>query len=639
MTGPTTSSVPRAVRSLTLRERQGVAAGLVVGVLTAAAAWAASHVLFEVGNWGTDRVTAVTMVAWFVGFNAGVGTWNPPLEWLLGSTPGPDVVTLEVGVGRGRYRYLRFCTDHKVVGMQYLGLAVVLLGVGGVGAVLIRTQLLSPHSTFLGPTAYGDVVTLHGLCMVIGVLLLLIGPFASYVLPLILGARTVALPRLNAMGVWIMASAAACLVSTVVIGGADVGWTTYAPLADQASPAMTALALALVGLVACVVISGINTVATVVTLRARGMSARRMPVMAWGAFIAAGLAVATMAGLLLVMTLVLADRTMGTTFFVAPQGGSGELYEIAFWTMGQPLLYVLLIPPMAAVLEMAGSFARRPVFNARLVVWCFVAIAGISLLTLGHHLYTTGLSPALSGSSLVLTELFALPVGVVVLCVLGTVWRGSIWARLPLYFVYLFLWDIVIGGLSGALLGIPTADRDLHGGMVVTAHLHYMMVGVVLVGATGGLVYWFPKFTGRMFEERTGRVGFWLIAVGIQVTFLAQFWAGAQGMPRRVAWYEPAFRTANQVSTVGAYVLTLGWVVLLWAGVWSARHGRPAPADPWRAESLEWRVPSPPPLRNFPVGPVLVPVDEDTGVDGGTPRLGVPESAAGATAPERGGPV
>jgi heme/copper-type cytochrome/quinol oxidase subunit 1 len=204
-----------------------------------------------------------------------------------------------------------------------------------------------------------------------------------------------------------------------------------------------------------------------------------------------------------------------------------------------------------------------------------------------------------------LAELFALPVGVVVLCLLATVWRGSIWARLPLFFVYLFLWDLVIGGVSGALLGNPTTDRSFHGGMVVTAHLHFMMVGAVLVGAAGGLVYWFPKFTGRMLDERSGRGAFWLIAFGIQLTFLAQFWAGAEGMARRVAWYEPGFQTANQISTVGAYLLTLGWVVLVWAGVWSARHGRPAPADPWRARTLEWRTPTPVPLRNFPVAPVL----------------------------------
>jgi len=610
----------RAPRGRTVRRRQGAVAGLVVGAVAAGAAWVGAHVLFEVGNWGTDRVTAVAMVAWIVGFNLGAGTWNPALGWLLGWSDGPGVEADEAGVGLGRSRYLRFCTDHKVVGLQYLALGLVLLAVGGVGAVLIRTQLLSPHSTFLGPTAYGDVVTLHGLCMVIGVLLLLIGPFATSVVPLMIGARSVALPRVAAMGPWIMASAVVVLMSTVVIGGADVGWTTYAPLADQASPAMTALALALVCLVVTVVLSGISTVATVVTQRALGMTARRMPVMAWGSVIAGALAVATMAGLLLVMTLVLTDRTMGTSFFVPPWG-SGRLYELVFWTMGQPLLYVLLIPPAAALLEVAATFARRPVFRPGAVVVAFVAIAGLSLVTLGSHLATSGLAPAVTGASMVLTELIAVPVGVVVLCLLATLWRGSIWARLPLYFVYLFLWDMLLGGVSGALLGNTTADRAFHGGTVVTAHLHLMMVGSVLVGAAGGLVYWYPKLTGRLFDERTGRVGFWCIALGIQVTFLAQFWAGAQGMPRRVAWYEPLFRTANQVSTVGAYLLTLGWLVLLWAAVRSFRHGRPAPSDPWKATTLEWRTPTPVPLRNFPVEPVLEPTSAVArpGPSGATP--------------------
>lgn len=614
---------------------QGAVAGALVGVLAAAVGWAAANRVLEGGNWGTDRVTAVTVTAWILGFNLGVGTWNAPIGWLLGWDPGPDALAAEAGVGRGRSRYWRFCTDHKVVGIQYLVLAMALLAVGGVGAVLIRTQLLTPHSSFLTPTAYGDLVTLHGLCMVIGVLLLIIGPFASFVLPLMIGARTVALPRLNAMGLWIMASASVCLVSTIVIGGADVGWTVYAPLSDQASPATTALALALVGLVVCLVASGINTVVTVVRLRAPGMTGTRMPVLPWGTAVATALALASVPGVLLVMTLVLTDRTMGTSFFLAPQGGSSELYEIAFWITGQPLLYVLLVPPMAAVLEVASTFARRPVFNPRLAVAGMVAVAVISLATLGHHLYTTGLSTTLTASSMVLTELIAVPVGVVVLCVLGTVWRGSIWARLPMYFVYLFLWDILVGGVSGALLGNPTADRGFHGGMVVTAHLHFTMVGSVLVAATAGLCYWFPKLTGRMLDERLGRAAFWMIAVGIQVTFLAQFWAGAQGMPRRVAWYEPIFRTANDVSTAGAYLLTAGWVVLLWALVWSRRNGRVATGDPWQARTLEWRTPTPVPLRNFPVTPVVtgppyatVRPTPDPGRQGAEPAVAEPAVAA-----------
>ena len=624
-----------------VRARQGAVAGLVVGALAALVAWTVAHVAFEIGNWGTDRVTALTSIAWILGFNLGVGTWNPPIGWLLGWTTDPELEATEAGASGGRSRYLRFCTDHKVVGMQYLVLGLTLLAVGGVGALLIRTQLLSPHSTFLGPTAYGDVVTLHGLSMVIGALLLLIGPFASFVVPLMIGARSVALPRLNAMGVWIMTSAAVCLIATVVIGGADVGWTTFAPLADQASPAMTALAIAMVGLVTCVILSGISTVTTVVTMRAKGMTMQRLPIMAWGSLVAAGLAVATMAGLLLAMTFVLTDRTMGTSFFVPPWG-LGGLYEIIYWTMGQPLLYVLLIPPAAALLEVASSFARRPVVNPRAIVASFIAIAAISFVTLGHHLYTAGLSPAAAGASLALTELFALPVGVVVLCLLATVWRGSIWARLPLFFVYLFLWDLVIGGVSGAVLGNPTTDRSFHGGMVVTAHFHFMMVGAVLVGAAGGLVYWFPKFTGRMLDERSGRGAFWLIAFGIQLTFLAQFWAGAEGMARRVAWYEPGFQTANQVSTAGAYLLTLGWVVLVWAGVWSARHGRPAPADPWRARTLEWLTPTPVPLRNFPVPPVVAEDSEasNPALIVSSPVAAVPDGGlldAGAGTPSVGG--
>ena len=573
--------------------RQNVWTGLAAGVLLGALAWAGAHVAFEVGNWGTDRVTAITMIAWLLGFNLGVGALNAPVGWVLGLDPLPADQDFLAGTDGGRSRYLRACTDHKVVGVQYLVLVLVLFGAGGILSVLIRTQLLSPHSGLLTPTGYNDIVTLHGMCMIIATVLMVTGVFGNFVLPLMIGARTVAFPRLNATGFWVMASSVAVLLSTLAIGGVDAGWTTYAPLADQATPAMTAFALAVIGLVVCVVITGIGIVATVVALRAPGMTFSRLPVFTWGTLVGSALAVYAVPAVLLVMLLVLGDRTMGTTFFIAQQGGSAWLYEIAFWTMGQPLIYVILIPPMAAVLQVASTFARRPVFNPRLAVGSFVAIAVLSLVTLGHHLFTSGWATGQTDS------------GIIVLCILGTLWRGTLWTRLPLYFVYLFLWDLVIGGISGVFLSDPTVDRDFHGGMVVTAHFHFALLGGAVVAAAAALCYWFPKMTGRMFDERTGKVAFWMIAVGVQVTFLAQFWAGVQGMPRRVAWYEPLFAHANQVSTAGSYVLTLGWLVFLVALVRSLRHGAVAGADPWRARTLEWRTPTPVPLRNFPVTPVV----------------------------------
>jgi len=588
-----------------LVRRQGLVAGLVAGVLLGAVAYLGAHVAFEVGDWGTDRVVLATMVAWVLGFNLGVGSLNGLLSWLLGREPGRAEEHYEAGVGRGRSRYTGFCTDHKVVGVQYLVLVMVLFGVGGTLAVPIRTQLLSAHSTLLTPTAYNDIVTLHGMCMIIATVLMVTGVFGNFVLPLMIGARTVAFPGLNAMALWVLVSSVVCLLSTLAIGGVDAGWTTYAPLADQATPAMTAFAVSVVGLVFCVVAGGINTVATVIGLRARGMSMARLPVFTWGTLIASALAVYAMAAVLLVMLLVIADRTMGTTFFVAQQGGSAWLYEIAYWTMGQPLIYVILIPPMAALVEVVSTFARRPVFNPKLVVGSFAAIAVLSVVTLGHHLFTSGWDPGQTDSALVVSQLIAVPSGIIVLCLLGTLWGGTVWTRLPMYFAYLFLWDLVIGGISGVFLANPTVDRDFHGGMVVTAHFHFALVGAAMVAATAALCYWFPKMTGRMFDERTGKVAFWMIAVGIQVTFLAQFWAGVEGMPRRVAWYDPVFRHANQVSSAGAYLLTLGWLVFLVALVRSWRHGEVAPADPWRVRSLEWQVPTPVPLRNFPVDPVV----------------------------------
>ena len=608
-----------------LVRRQGALAGVVAGILFGAFAWVGAYIALAGSDWQINRIVAVVMIAWIVGFNLGVGTWNPPLGWILGRDPTLGDALASAGAGRGTSRYFRFCTDHKVVGVQYLVLVMTVFAVGGVTAVLMRTQLLTPHSSFLSPNEYNDLVTLHGMCMMIGAVLMVIGPFTNFVLPLMIGARTVALPRLNAMGMWIMVSAVICLFASFVIGGVDTGWSTYAPLADQSSPGMTAFAFTVVGLVACVVIACINTVVTVLTLRARGMTPGRLPIFVWGSLVGSALALATVPAYLLMMTLILTDRTMGTTFFVDPlvltdgsgvalqfaphPGGSAWLYEIGFWTMGQPLIYVIFIPPAAALLEVASTFAGRPIFNRRLVVGAFVVTAALSLVSLGHHLYTSGIIAADTKASLVVGELIAVPMGIIVLCLLGTIWRGSIWTRLPMYFVYLFLWDILVGGISGVFLSDPTVDRGFHGGMIVTAHFHFALLGGAMVAATAALCYWFPKMTGRFVDERLGKLAFWMIAIGIQVTFLAQFWVGAQGMARRVAWYEPVYQHANQVASAGAYLLAGGWVVLLWALVWSLRHGAPASADPWQATSLEWKTPTPVPLRNFPVDPVLAPVD------------------------------
>jgi cytochrome c oxidase subunit 1 len=584
---------------------QNIFTGLAGGIGLGFIGWLVSHATLQGSNWGTDMVVTVTMVAWVVGFNIGMGTFNAPIRWALGHDQDHEDELYAAGVGQGSARYWKFCTDHKVVGTQYLVLVMLMFGIGGTLAMMMRTQLISPHSSFLDPQTYNAIVSVHGMLMIIATIIMVSGPFANFIMPIMIGAKDMAFPRLNALSFWVVASAVPPLLATFFLGGVDAGWTTYAPLSVQAPAAMDAFSITMITFVVSVTISGINTIVTVFTMRAKGMTMGRLPIFVWGSIVGAALSVYAMPALLLGFTGMITDRATGTSFYVAAQGGSGWLWENIFWIFGHPEVYIILIPPVAAMLEVASTFARKPVFGYKVTIAGFTAVATLSIMVWAHHMFTTGWAPDLAGPFMLTTELISIPTGIIFLCLIGTIWRGSIWTRLPMYFVYLFLWNFIIGGVTGIYLSDVPADQYFHGDMFVTAHFHYTLLGGAMIAATAALCYWFPKVTGRMLNERIGKVAFWMIAIGIQVTYFGQFWEGFQGMPRRVAYYDPIFLRANQMTTGGAYLLMLGWLVFLYAMIHSIRNGKVAPANPWHAKSLEWMVPTPVPLENFLVDPVV----------------------------------
>jgi len=344
---------------------------------------------------------------------------------------------------------------------------------------------------------------------------------------------------------------------------------------------------------------------TVVTMRAKGMTMGRLPIFTWGTVVGSALGLYAMPAFLLVMTMMITDRATGTSFFVPQIGGSQWLYENIFWIMGHPEVYVILLPGVAAVLEITSTFARKPMFAYKVAIAGFVAIGVLAIMVWAHHMFTTGWAPNLAAPFMLTTELISIPTGIIFLCVIGTLWKGSIWTRLPMYFVYLFLWNFIIGGVTGIYLSDVPADQYFHGDMFVTAHFHYTLLGGAMIGATAAVCYWFPKMTGRMLNERIGKVAFWVIAAGIQITYFGQFWEGFQGMARRVAYYDPKFLDANVMSTVGAYILMSGWILFLYMMLHAWRNGAKAPANPWHAKTLEWKVPTPVPLENFLVDPVV----------------------------------
>lgn len=578
-----------------------IAAGLVLAVI----GWWISKSFLEEDDFGPDQVTVITMTCWTIGFMAGIGAFNGPINWLRGRDLTHQDELFLAGKDQGISRYFRFTTDHKVVGIQYLVITMVLFAVGGTLAMLIRTDLISPHSGFLNPQAYNAIVGMHGLIMIIATIIMVTGPFGNFIMPLMIGARDMAFPRLNALSFWLIVSLIPVFLSASVLGGIPTGWVGYAPLADQAPPGMDAYMMTVIIFAISSAVAGANITTTVLSMRARGMTWNRTPIFVYGTVASVGLAIPAFPMFMASQVLLGVDRTMGGQFYVASGGGSPWLYANLFWLMGHPEVYVILIPAVAALMELTTVFSRKPLFSFNAAVLGIVGIVGLSVMVWAHHMYAAGWAPNLNGPFMLTTEMISVPTGILFLVILGTIWRGRIWTRLPMMATYAMLWNFIIGGVTGIYLSDVPVDYALRGSMFVTAHFHYTLMGAGLTGAIGALAFWFPKMTGRMLNERFGFISFWLVQIGFNVTFMGMFAVGLAGQPRRVVDYAQTFATGNFVSTVGAYTIGLGMLFLMYAVISSWRHGELAPSNPWGSKTLEWTVPNPIPLENFEVLPVV----------------------------------
>jgi cytochrome c oxidase subunit 1 len=577
------------------------------GLVGGAVAWYLSHTFLQTDEpYTSNQVTTITMVGWAIGFMMGIGAFRGPWRWMLGLDQTHEDELFYAGKEQGVGRYFRFTTDHKVVGIQYLIVTMILFGIGGTLAMMIRTDLIRPDSQFLGPQTYNAVVGLHGLSMILATIIMVTGPFGNFVVPIMIGARDMAFPRLNALSLWLLVAMLPVFVSAAFLGGIPTGWSGYAPLSDQAPPGMNAYLIAIIIFAISSAIAGANITTTILTMRARGMTWNRTPIFVWGVLASVGLAIPAFPMFMASMVLLGIDRTNEANFYVASGGGSPWLYDNLFWLMGHPEVYVIVIPAVAALMEVAPVFARKPLFSYTGAVLALVGIVGLSMMVWAHHMYASGWAPDLNGPFMLTTEMISVPTGVLFLVVIGTLWRGRIWTTLPMMSVYAMLWNFIIGGVTGIYLSDVPADYDLHGSMFVTAHFHYTLMGAGLTGAIGALAFWFPKMTGRMLHDRASKVSFWLVQIGFNVTFLGMFAVGLAGQPRRVEHYDNTFAIGNFVSSIGAYTIGVGMLVLLWAVVSSWRRGEIAPTNPWGSKTLEWTVPNPVPLENFKVLPVVI---------------------------------
>ncbi|MFZ0324035.1 MAG: cbb3-type cytochrome c oxidase subunit I [Actinomycetes bacterium] len=588
-----------------IMRRLNVFTGVGCGFVLAALGYLVAHALWIGNDQGSDQAVIVMEVCWVVGFLLGIGAFAPPLRWILGRDQTVDDEMFLAGKDQGVWRYFRFTTDHKVVGTQYLVLAMSMFAVGGLLAMVIRTELFSPGEKLFGGKTHNSLVGVHGIIMIVSTIIMIVGPWGNFVMPLMIGARDMAFPRLNALSFWTLFPAVPVFLSIGVLGGIPTGWVAYAPLSDQAPPGMDAFAIAIILFVLSSAIGAVNLIVTAVTMRAKGMTWNRTPIFVVGVVSTSLLGLVALPCFQVAMLYELLDRSQAASFFVPDLGGSQWLYANLFWLMGHPEVYVILLPGVAAVLEIAPVFSRKPLFGYRIAVVGIIAIVALSIMVWAHHMFVSGWAPLLGGPFMLTTELISIPTGLIFLAIVGTIWRGNIWLRLPMLFVYGFLWNFMIGGITGIYLSDVPADNELHGALFVTAHFHYTLLGGAMIGGMAAIVFWFSKMTGRMFDERLGTVAFWLVMIGFNTTFLSMFYNGLQGMPRRVATYAPNFETANRISTIGAYVIASGMLIFLYATIHSWRSGTRASANPWHAKSLEWFVPSPPPLENFEVLPVV----------------------------------
>lgn len=503
-----------------------------------------------------------------------------------------------------------FTTNHKDIGTLYLFFSLIMLFVGGGMALLIRLQLFQPGARFFDPNFYNELVTVHGLIMVFGVIMPAFVGLANWMIPMMIGAPDMALPRLNNWSFWILPFAFTILIISLFIPGSgpNFGWTLYAPLSTLYGPPSTdylIVSIHLMGISS--VLGAINIIATITNLRAPGMTWMRMPLFVWTWFITAFLLIGAMPVLAGVVTMVLFDRHFGTSFFNAAGGGDPVMYQHLFWFFGHPEVYIMILPAFGIVSEVIPTFARKKLFGYEFMVGAVAAIAILSYLVWGHHMFTAGMAVGTQLYFMYATMLIAVPTGIKVFNWVATMWRGAITFETPMLFAIAFVILFTIGGFSGLMLAIVPADYQYQDTYFVVAHFHYVLVAGAFLGILCGVYYWLPKWIGRYYNETLGQWHFWLTMMGINLTFFPMHFLGLAGMPRRITDYAVQFTEFNMACTIGAFILGFAQFIFLY-NLLSTIFGKGAPANGrvWEgSHGLEWTLDSPPPYHSFSTPPQL----------------------------------
>ena len=508
--------------------------------------------------------------------------------------------------------------DHKRLGILYIFYALLFLVIGGIEAGIMRIQLIRAHNDFVSPQVFNRMFTMHGTTMIFFVVMPLVFGFANYLIPLMIGARDMAFPRLNAFSFWLTAFGGLLLYFSLLganglygAGNApDVGWFAYAPLTSQTFSVGHSTDFWTLGLL----VSGfgsigtaINILTTILCMRCPGMTLSKMPLLAWLNLVMAGLVILAVSPLTAAQLMLLVDRYLGGHFFDTQAGGSAVIWMHFFWIFGHPEVYVLVIPAFAMVSEIIPVFSRKAIFGYPVMVAATVCIGFIGMSVWAHHMFTVGMSSNANTFFVLSTMAIAVPTGIKIFNWLATMWGGKIEFKTPMLFCIAFLFQFLIAGLTGIMLSAAPFDWQLGSSYFVVAHFHYVIVGAIMFAIFGGFYYWFPKVSGRMYNETLGRLHFWLFLIGFHLTFDFMHVPGLLGMPRRIYTYEPGrgWDIWNLIVTVGVVFQALGIVVFIINLLWSYFKGRAAGSDPWDAWTLEWSTNSPPPAYNFAAIPTV----------------------------------
>ena len=509
----------------------------------------------------------------------------------------------------GWLRYLSFSVDHKVIGIQYLVCGFAFYLIGGAMAGAIRTELLSPVSDFMARDIYNQILTLHGTVMIfLWIVPVVNGAFGNYLIPFYVGARDMAYPRLNAVAFWLIPPAGLMLISSYFItGAAQSGWTAYPPLSIT-TPAtgqiIWILSVLLLG--GSSIFGGINFIATILKLRRPGLKLMQLPMYCWamlGTSILVVLSTPVLAGTLIMLSF---DIVAHTGFFNPGMGGNVVVYQHLFWFYSHPAVYIMVLPAFGLVSEILPVHCRKPLFGYTTMVYSIMAIVGLGLVVWAHHMFTSGTPPWMRLFFTIATAFIAVPTGIKFFNWLATLWGGRISLNSAVLFSCGFIVNFVLGGITGVALAQVPFDVHVHDTYFVVAHFHYIVYGGSVFVIFASIYHWYPKITGRMLDEHLGRLHFLLTFVGFNLCFAPQHWLGLNGMPRRVAEYDPQFQLVNQISSAGALLMAISTLPFLWNVIASAFYGAIAGDNPWRALTPEWLTSSPPPVENWKGEPPLV---------------------------------